>query len=227
MSPAAESPTRAPAPLQLCVCSAATVRVLVAPLRRVVLCALLTSGASSVDELTALVATTTMNSVPDGLDSVGVALKHVHLPKLASAGLVSVDWTDGSLTVGSHPDIREGTLTPQLLGTVEQALWTAVAAVNRDPRRPAVLELVARTPSTLTLTDLTERLTGASARTTARAATARLTITRDHLAAALHHVHLPALDEVGLLAYDPSTHTVSSPTAPVVELPALVDALDQ
>jgi hypothetical protein len=198
----------------------------VEPLRRVVLCALLTRGESSVGELTTLVATTTMNAVPDDLDSVGVALKHVHLPKLASAGLVSIDWNDGRLTVGSHPDVREGTLTPQLLATATQALWTAVDAVNRDSRRPAVLELVARAPSPLSLADLTERLTGTPARTAARAAVARLTETRDHLATALHHVHLPALDEAGLVAYDPSTHTVSPAATPVVELSALVAAFD-
>lgn len=88
-------------------------------------------------------------------------------------------------------------------GTAGSGLLEAL----QSARRRRVVSILANTPhETVTLTSL------AVAVTTAEQETAVTAMDQAGLVAvrsSLHHAHLPKLDEVGLLAYDPQTRTVT------------------
>ncbi|WP_136592167.1 DUF7344 domain-containing protein [Salinigranum halophilum] len=212
MSSDARSSAPSPSPLRLCACSPSTVQALDSPTRRLVLRVLLSRGAVSLSDLAAIVtaapqAATADLSVTDEREA-AVSLQHCHLPKLDAAELVSVDGR--TLAPGPHRDVRDGPLTTRLLDGVCQDVWTAIAAASSDRRRVEVVAALARSGPTLTLEQLADTVDGGA-----------------HLATMLHHLHLPKLDAVGLLAYDYGNHQVSYAGRQWFGLDELAEALER
>lgn len=152
------------------------------------------------------------------------ALSHVHLPKLEDAGLVSGDWSDDPVSLGHHPDIRDGSLTTSLLETVEQEVWGAIAAAHSTRRRHEVFAQLARSGPTLTLDQLAEALTASSTQSADQPSTDG--DRREQVAVRLHHLTLPKLDDAGLVSYDPSRHEVEYVGGRWFDLAELADALE-
>ncbi|WP_436925840.1 DUF7344 domain-containing protein [Halosimplex amylolyticum] len=80
----------------------------------------------------------------------------------------------------------------------------ALFAVLADPRRRRLLELLEHLEPgrRTTLSDLSERLAAAEESTEREQ--------RQNVAVTLRHVHLPKLDDAGLVEYDPETNVVET-----------------
>lgn len=231
-------------------CSRSTVLALDDPDRRAVVDLLLRRGTARLDRIRSEVYGLTPNESEREESAVVTSLSHRHLPKLESAGLVSVEVFDrrvegvgrrseglgrrsespgvgngGRVRIGPHPDVRTGRLTSETLAAVAPEAWTRVGTLGRDPIRVELLSALARTPSgTATVGGL-----AADVRDTAcekgcgSAATGSESV--DAVAAALHHVHLPKLASAGFVDHDPATHEVAYAGDGWLSLDALVGAL--
>lgn len=227
MSSYARSPADCRSPLHLCACSQSTVQSLTNASRRVLVGALLKHEALPVSELSSLLENPASASATPAFETrrdARALLFHVHLPKLEDAGLISGDWADGTVSLGPHPDIREGLLTSSFLEAVEQEEWDAVATASRTRRRHEVLAQLARSGPTLTLDEVAEGL--ASSTRPAEGSRCSDDGRREQVAVRLHHQTLPKLDEVGLVRYDHSRHEVEYVGGRWFSLSALVDALE-
>ena len=217
-----------PLALEACSCSPETIRVLEAPLRRQVLAVLLERNTVEFEELTAELSLHAESSRSgddaDDQQAVVAALYHTHVPKLEAAGLLSVNDDDDVLTLRLHRDIYAGPLTPHLLRTVDQAVWSALATVYRDRRRGRVLTLLAKFGPTLTVSSLASALVESQAESAGRSAGHDSETKRD-VEISLHHVHLPILDEAGLLDYDHDNRTVTDTGTQLFELADFVETL--
>lgn len=79
-----------------------------------------------------------------------------------------------------------------------------------DSKRRTVLRHMAENDETTTIDQLVDVLSG-------KAASVDRETTRDQLAIALHHVHLPMLDEADVVEYDPAEKTVQYHSVDVIE----------
>ncbi|KAB1192674.1 hypothetical protein GJR96_04155 [Haloferax sp. MBLA0076] len=201
-----------PLSLDVCSCSPTTIRALESPVRRRVLGVVLKRRAVEFDELASELTQQSEKSYPDddthGLHATSAVLRHTHIPKLQTAGLVSGPRDNDVLTPNLHPDIYGGPLTTHLLRSVDQDVWAAVAAVHRDRRRGEVLSLLANAGPTLTLTSLASRLVESSVRESG-GTSERRSETKADVEITLHHVHLPVLAKVGLVDYDTTSGEVT------------------
>lgn len=191
--------------LRMCTCSPSTIRVLEEPLRRAVLRVLLEQEALSTTRLcTLLTPFVGPHLSDDGLvpaEKVGVALHHIHLPKLRAAGLVAVDAQRGVVSLRPHPDVTDGPLSADLLSSVDQEAWSAIAAIYCDRLRSDLLVELAQTGTTQSLRTLAHAL--------AHSPEVDADAPREKFEVVLHHNHLPALDEAGLVSYDSTSGVVS------------------
>ncbi|MFC7141316.1 hypothetical protein ACFQMA_15940 [Halosimplex aquaticum] len=80
----------------------------------------------------------------------------------------------------------------------------ALFAILADPRRRRLLDVLeTRDPGArMALSELADRLAAAEGSTSGER--------RHDVAAALHHVHLPKLDDAGLVEYDPTERVVEA-----------------
>jgi DNA-binding transcriptional ArsR family regulator len=182
--------------LAACACTPETLQVLSTPVRRQVVAELLREGALSVEDVAAAVGDG--DTLPAGDEVTAVALHHVHLPKLRAAGLVSTG--ADRVALRSHPDVRDGPLSPALLAGVAPQVWAALAALARDPIRPRILVALETTDGSMPVEDLVGRLTASSS----AADRSRSAVELD-----VRHSHLPMLESAGLLERDPATGHVS------------------
>lgn len=126
-----------------------------------------------------------------------VILRHCHLPRLASADLVEVDASGDGVRV--RPGERADELDVErveALADDERRRALSAAVVNAERRR--LIRLLADADGTLSTSFLAERLverteSGADLDSSEDVRSVRL---------ALHHVHLPALEDAGLVEYD-------------------------
>lgn len=129
-------------------------------------------------------------------------LRHVHLPKLEDVGLVTWNETDETVALSDHP-IHDNPQFQQIVEAEDGGRDTGIALLANDRRR-IVLAVLESSNDPLARTDL------------AREVTAResdgdpTTEPVDAVAAELHHVHLPALEQAGLVEYDVGDGTVVS-----------------
>ncbi|WP_226022889.1 DUF7344 domain-containing protein [Halomicrobium salinisoli] len=146
----------------------------------------------------------TPQSVADeAVTNVRTSLRHVHLPKLDDADLIDWDGEDGTVAAADHPLLSD----PQFRSIVETDVegWDDVVAGLADQRRRDAL-VVLESEGELSRDRLAEVLAARDP---------------DELALQLHHVHLPKLDDAGLVDYDPDAGTVAYRGHPA--LPAVGD----
>ncbi|MFC7140234.1 hypothetical protein ACFQMA_10375 [Halosimplex aquaticum] len=138
----------------------------------------------------------------EAVESAHVNLHHSHLPRLADAGLVSWDRSEGAVSPTNHPLLDDGRFEQLLRAGADE--WEGVRACVANEHRRAVLDVVAARTGPVS-----------------RAAIARELAARDvsmssspdavhSVEIQLHHVHLPKLDDAGLVDYDADAETVAS-----------------
>ena len=133
-----------------------------------------------------------------------VSLRHTHLPALADANLVEWDDRSGVVSATDHP-VHDDPKFARILN-VEADDWDEVLGNLADGRRRIVLSAISAADGAVD-----------------REALARSVAAREHgvsevevpprdardVLVSLHHVHLPKLDEAGLVEYDRETETVA------------------
>lgn len=139
--------------------------------------------------------------VPDDeVRAVHVALRHVDLPRVSDAGLVSWDESTGTLEPVEDPDLSE-TEVRQLFADG----WDDAAAVSRYERRRAAIAVLRETSGDVQVNDVAAEV--AAHETEDEVAPSASDV--DEVGVALHHRHLPKLQEANLVEYDPVEGTVA------------------
>lgn len=126
--------------------------------------------------------------------SLRVSLLHGHLPALEDAGLVEWNRDAGTVTTTDHPALGDGRLE-DLLGR-EGDGWDDVVGCLANERRRTVLRVLAEQTGSATRTILAHEL-AEQERDGGPSGDAV-----ESLEVALHHHHLPKLDDAGLVEYD-------------------------
>lgn len=127
-------------------------------------------------------------------------LDHVHLPALAAADLVDRDRRAETLQTTDHPAFDDPAF-PAVV-EVDAPGWDAVLSALADARRRTVLAVLRRGSDPMVLEDVVRAVAD---RVTATGVARSL----ESLRSSLHHVHLPALDDAGLVGYDADAGTVA------------------
>lgn len=131
-----------------------------------------------------------------------VRLRHVDLPKLEAAGLVSWDRTDGVVTRNDHP-------------FYESAQYHRIVDGDDDTQEPTVPDPVSERRRVV-LSVLECRAEPVARDELAREVAAReadgepSTEAVADLRVALHHLHLPKLEAAGLIEYDADDGTATA-----------------
>ncbi|MFB6166111.1 MAG: hypothetical protein ABEJ31_13200 [Haloarculaceae archaeon] len=134
-----------------------------------------------------------------------VALVHERLPRLDEAGLLVYDDAEGH--VRARPAARAVVDHPawQHVEAVDAPVETVLSALSNERRRRALAAFEAR-GTVASLFGLATAVAAAEGEGTIA------TLERDRVDAVrttLHHVHLPTLDEAGLVTYDAAARTAS------------------
>jgi len=141
---------------------------------------------------------------PD-LDAIECSLHHNHLPALAAEGLIERDGgrvvaragdRPSDPSTGSAASSTDGRTTAAGRGTADRAATWFDAGTRRT-----VEAVVADGGGPTTLAELTAAVARREGASTLPASD------RESLAVALHHVHLPKLDDAGVLTYAPDRNT--------------------
>lgn len=135
-----------------------------------------------------------------------VALRHVDLPKVEAAGLVSWDESTGTVEPADDLDLSE----PEIRQLFPDS-WDDPTTVSQYERRQAALAALREMGGETTMTDLAAKVAAYEVDDDAPAAG-----DIDDIGVALHHHHLPTLEDAGLVEYDPASETVAytGPTEP-------------
>ncbi len=143
-------------------------------------------------------------------------LEHVHLPKLADAGLVTR--ADGVVRTTRHPALQD----PKIEAMIETEApdWDDVLDALADKHRRIVLTTLYRTDERMSPTDIAIEV-AETVRGDGDAAVSVEAVLRD-----LHHVHLPKLAAAGLVAYDADEETVTYEGHPALDEEWLVVGID-
>lgn len=130
-----------------------------------------------------------------------INLRHVDLPKLADAGLLSWNEADGTVTSCDHLALDDTTLERVIETEAGRVDGPATNVLNQR-RRTVLAVLESRNGSR----DRAELAGEVAAR---EAEGEPSTEAVEEVAVRLHHVDLPKLDEAGLVEYDADDGTVS------------------
>lgn len=182
--------------------------------RRVVFESLCASAGRSLDELADRVVAEKRDIEPaavppDAREGARVGLYHNHLQQLSDAGLVTLDREGEDLTVALRPAVEEVRVR-ELIDSGE-GRWETLGVVLGDPRRERVASLLAAADdAALPLDDLARAIAALERGEAGLPPDAAV----ESLRVSLHHVHLPKLENTGIVEYDADDTTVR-----LVELP--------
>jgi predicted transcriptional regulator len=172
------------------------------PERRTILECLCEEGSCSLRELAERVVAeredVEPSAVPDGaIQTAVISLRHNHLQQLAESGLVDLYDNAQTLETALSASIDPARVT-YLLATGE-GQWDELGVILSDPRRERIASLLASAEDrTLSLSELARAIT-ALERGTGRPEDES---TVQSTQVSIHHVHLPKLENTGLVEYD-------------------------
>jgi len=139
-----------------------------------------------------------MNISREETREVQTALRHLHLPKLTAAGLVTE--SEGTVTTTEQTELQNPRI--ETLLTTEADDWDAVLGCLADERRRTVLRVLSENGGSV------ERSALASKVARAIQTDHNLPALTEKIEVGLHHNHLPKLAEAGLVSFDRSEGTV-------------------
>lgn len=144
-----------------------------------------------------------VDAVAEDVQSLRIDLAHVQLPALDDAGLVERDEADATVTTTNHPAFQD----PMFASVVETEAngWDDVLASLASERRQIALSELEDRDVPMARADLACEI--AACETDEGADPDSETVA--DLLASLHHVHLPKLDDAGLVEYDTADGTVA------------------
>lgn len=127
------------------------------------------------------------------LEEVRADLEHVQLAVLEAAGLVSWDTVSESVVLTDHPALADSKMTSII--ETDASDWDDILSSLADRRRRILLSVLYRTGGPMGRTELA---TEVAKRVHDDETTSPVQTTLQQI----HHVHLPKLDEAGLVTYD-------------------------
>lgn len=137
-------------------------------------------------------------------------LVHVHLPALADTGLIEWTRTDETIDTAAHPALDDPRF--RLLLEVEADGLDDALSNLADERRRVLLTVLRDARTSLTRTDLARELLRSEETDLVPDSESV-----DDVLVSLHHVHLPALVDAGLVEYDRETDRISYAAHPALE----------
>jgi DNA-binding transcriptional ArsR family regulator len=134
----------------------------------------------------------------DETKEVQPALRHLHLPKLTAAGLVTE--SDGTVTTTNRRELQNPRI--EALLTAEGRDWDAVLDCLADERRRTVLRVLSEHGGSVERSALAPKVASAIQ------SDDDLPTPTEEVEVGLHHHHLPKLAEAGLIRFDRREGTV-------------------
>jgi DNA-binding transcriptional ArsR family regulator len=192
------------------------------PERRIVLRTLAESGPLTLESLAEhLVASRQgipLREVPDDArERAVVGLYHTHLQRLSEAGFVEHDGD------GEHATVSLGTAVDadRVRDLIErcEGSWTPIEALLSADRRRHVVTMLTTAERRLPVDELAEAVAVLEHGDVDAFEAADV----DALRTSLHHVHLPQLDDAGVVDYDPDSRTVGLVFLPEVYRDVVAD----
>lgn len=136
--------------------------------------------------------------VDEEIRSAHINLRHIDLPKLSEAGLLTWNEGDGTVTPADHPILDDPRFEVLLLADDDQ--WVHAIA---DERGRDILSALESQDEPFTRAELAREIVPRDADGE------RQDEMVDSMEIQLHHVHLPRLEEAGLIEYDAAGDTVA------------------
>ncbi|ADD04663.1 HTH domain protein [Natrialba magadii ATCC 43099] len=139
-----------------------------------------------------------------------VSLHHVHLPKLADAGLIDRDTATQTVTLADHSAYRDSAIV-NTIRSADRARADSLDAVFdalADSRRRSILACLNHSFQEIHLETLARDVATREQATTDTTAPESGLVT-DQLLASLEHTHLPTLAAADLIDFDTDARTVS------------------
>ncbi|WP_226481306.1 DUF7344 domain-containing protein [Natrinema amylolyticum] len=151
----------------------------------------------SLSELTTALIDETTGSNGQTRHEVRISLVHNHLPRLEDYEII--DWTDDGVALVDEPPVHPADLSV-LLDLCEDENARTLLETLVDPVRMRLLAVLEEADQPLSLEQLASRLSAHDGGPFADAERATI---------ALHHSHLPAMAEIGVIGYDHDSRLVT------------------
>lgn len=143
------------------------------------------------------------------IEAMQVQLTHIHLPALESADFISWKEDDDVVQIATHPALDDPRFE-QLLKINADDVDAILSALSHEYRRITLTVLEAE--QTKSRTELAHEIRHRLPETVHRELPSA-----EEIGLLLHHVHLPTLDEIDVIDFDPATDDVSFNDHPVLE----------